>query len=655
MKALLRVGILCTAVCFLATQQLITIDSVHVATSDSTTSQHLKGFLQGHHHHPSATEHQHTSQQTSQNKEKNKNDNKVQNDNNKEKNDTNNAKLVNGELQWKSVEYEKRQFASEKILFFLHIHKSGGTAFCNLAKFQMLSTSSTNCNVQVDQRCCGNQDTLQAQADYAQSAVYDFVAAEGRMYDSMDVNHYNYILIFRQSMDRYYSHWKAVKQVYRQLPPSMQMENDEEDILQAAGGIGVAGQAILTHHKGAAPLQQNEQMEAQYNHMVDLVRETKEQRVQRRQQKMAEMEMWKQQAVQVQEEFKHQQQQPIQQQQAEAEPIPFQNEPPPPPPELKMEDFTLDADKNLGIFMPNRRRRRLQEEDEESSVLQHLQVALSPQSRQKLVNELHELHHPHDDNKPPPLIPHPAQDPATAFREGQQFQMPVFGRTFQEWWQTQPDNWNFRQLCGTHCQSVPKYQLTMEHWSYTLSRLLRFDTVLFLEDLDASLQVLASRHPHYWNQSRTLHEMNMALYQHEQATAIQKEKSNAKRTIERTDAEWKEWYRKKKEDAMMKKMRVPEEDRRFKKKQLQKWDPLMSAVDDALYNVAQRWETLKQKKEKQQQQQSTDITNQELGTISDLYSLPQQIHEMLQFYMDEDGVHRQLCENECCESQCSAW
>lgn len=100
----------------------------------------------------------------------------------------------------------------KRILFFLHIHKSGGSTMCTAAGMNRLKVDKRhNCNVQPDQRCCGGADTMQAQAAFAAHTKYDFVANEDDMYESMDLAHYQYIVVLRNSAVRYRSHWIHVR------------------------------------------------------------------------------------------------------------------------------------------------------------------------------------------------------------------------------------------------------------------------------------------------------------------------------------------------------------------------------------------------------------------------------------------------------------
>jgi hypothetical protein len=102
----------------------------------------------------------------------------------------------------------------DRIIYYLHIHKSAGTTICKAAKFNGLNVSETNCNVQVDQRCCGEDDSLEAQQDFALSTDYQLVANEKDMYEEMDTEHYRYVVMLRDSRDRYESHWKHVYRRY---------------------------------------------------------------------------------------------------------------------------------------------------------------------------------------------------------------------------------------------------------------------------------------------------------------------------------------------------------------------------------------------------------------------------------------------------------
>jgi hypothetical protein len=95
-----------------------------------------------------------------------------------------------------------------KVIYFLHIHKAAGSSMCHMAFRNRLSVHrQRNCNVQVDQQCCGNEDTMTAQVLFAQHTYLDLVAVEWVMYDNMAPEWYDYAVILRNSRTRYYSHW----------------------------------------------------------------------------------------------------------------------------------------------------------------------------------------------------------------------------------------------------------------------------------------------------------------------------------------------------------------------------------------------------------------------------------------------------------------
>ena len=101
-----------------------------------------------------------------------------------------------------------------RVIFFVHIHKGAGTMFCNFADINQASLNKqTNCNVQQDQRCCGNRDSVDAQIEYAKSTIFDVVAIEREMYDAMVPDSFDYVVTLRDSQSRYFSHWKHLRRM----------------------------------------------------------------------------------------------------------------------------------------------------------------------------------------------------------------------------------------------------------------------------------------------------------------------------------------------------------------------------------------------------------------------------------------------------------
>ena len=108
----------------------------------------------------------------------------------------------------------RRRRKESKVIYYLHIHKAGGSTMCKQALKQKLSVSfKNNCNVQEDQHCCGMEDSLEAQIRYANDTGFDFVATEKEMYDTMATDYYDYVVTLRDSATRYVSHWKHVMNI----------------------------------------------------------------------------------------------------------------------------------------------------------------------------------------------------------------------------------------------------------------------------------------------------------------------------------------------------------------------------------------------------------------------------------------------------------
>lgn len=131
-----------------------------------------------------------------------------------------------------SIRSSNRKKKKKKILFFLHLHKSGGTTLCRMAEKNHLKSKygGRNCLIQPDQRCCGNSDTKQAQIDFAETTIFQFVASEGDLYQHLVPTHYTYVVILRNSKDRYISQYRHIRQqASRVVDASEQVENDDEE------------------------------------------------------------------------------------------------------------------------------------------------------------------------------------------------------------------------------------------------------------------------------------------------------------------------------------------------------------------------------------------------------------------------------------------
>ena len=108
----------------------------------------------------------------------------------------------------KRVHHQLARTSRTKIVYLLHLHKSGGTLMCNLARRNHLSADRRNCNAQADQRCCGGADDYVSQAAFARKTSLGFVANERHMYTAMDMEDYVYTVVLRVSVDRYVSHYR---------------------------------------------------------------------------------------------------------------------------------------------------------------------------------------------------------------------------------------------------------------------------------------------------------------------------------------------------------------------------------------------------------------------------------------------------------------
>lgn len=103
-----------------------------------------------------------------------------------------------------------------RIIYLHHIHKAGGSILCAAARLNGLKVNyKHNCNVQPNQECCGNEDSLQAQQEFALSTKFQFVTNEADLLQSIpDSQHYRYVIQLRDSQQRYQSHWKHVVRIY---------------------------------------------------------------------------------------------------------------------------------------------------------------------------------------------------------------------------------------------------------------------------------------------------------------------------------------------------------------------------------------------------------------------------------------------------------
>lgn len=153
--------------------------------------------------------------------------------------------------------------------------------------------------------------------------------------------------------------------------------------------------------------------------------------------------------------------------------------------------------------------------------------------------------------------------------------------TFSEWWKTQPDNFIFRKICGTRCQKINKYQISSEIFQYTLARLMKFEDFVIIERFKDSLTQLSGRIG--WTKKPSF--------------------------IQNADVN---------DDSFYPEINIKD------------WDPMMSVLDDALYEIAE--------------QLFEGMTNPALSATTEV--------KMKEYFTDGPG---KACETPCCSPSCSPY
>jgi len=113
-----------------------------------------------------------------------------------------------------------KQLRDGKLAYFLHVHKSGGTSVCKLARLNgEHSSGKTNCNVyrlashsehvqnanHHNTSCCGS--TVAVQAQFAAKTDWTFIANERDMPPELDHEHYKYMTVVRDPLKRHVSNY----------------------------------------------------------------------------------------------------------------------------------------------------------------------------------------------------------------------------------------------------------------------------------------------------------------------------------------------------------------------------------------------------------------------------------------------------------------
>lgn len=153
--------------------------------------------------------------------------------------DTNNSKLNNSNNNNKNSKYKStesdetteiatndknsQKTAHKKILFFMHFHKAGGHSICKTAaKNGLRIPKGTNCNAFVTDSknpyaskkmsCCGH--TVKEQQDFARKSMFTFVANEQSLFEELDTEYFEYMVVFRDPWSRYASHYKYARDFF---------------------------------------------------------------------------------------------------------------------------------------------------------------------------------------------------------------------------------------------------------------------------------------------------------------------------------------------------------------------------------------------------------------------------------------------------------
>lgn len=147
---------------------------------------------------------------------------------------TTNLRSENVEWNQQSVKPMK-SLKKQKVLYFLHVHKAGGSTLCKLAQLNKVNVNKlTNCNVFLslaDKKrknfCCG--EDYKKQADFVLKTKYELVANEGYMFDTMNTEVFDYLTVLREPRTRLVSHYLFARDGFA---PAGTMDNFTEWVLR---------------------------------------------------------------------------------------------------------------------------------------------------------------------------------------------------------------------------------------------------------------------------------------------------------------------------------------------------------------------------------------------------------------------------------------
>ena len=106
-----------------------------------------------------------------------------------------------------------KSYTHKKIIYFLHLHKAGGSTMCEWARQNYQIVPKGNCAIDARQACCGGE-SIEAQQKFALQTKYTFIANEDYMFSQMDMKYYDYVVTMRNSFSRYASHYRHILRDY---------------------------------------------------------------------------------------------------------------------------------------------------------------------------------------------------------------------------------------------------------------------------------------------------------------------------------------------------------------------------------------------------------------------------------------------------------
>jgi hypothetical protein len=106
--------------------------------------------------------------------------------------------------------------SGRKLMYFLHIHKSGGSTMCTWAKRNRHRVPPYNCAIDTGKPCCGGE-SKEAQREFAETSEYTFIENENFMFSDMNLDFYHYVTTLRNPFERYVSHYEHIYRIKKNI------------------------------------------------------------------------------------------------------------------------------------------------------------------------------------------------------------------------------------------------------------------------------------------------------------------------------------------------------------------------------------------------------------------------------------------------------